>query len=427
MNFNDVNNQFIKRYPNIFKYNYAKNALGFQLRLILINEEEIVDANMLTIKKRLFKTNRVINLLFNFSLKIISKFHNKHIIFIRANCFSRQSFIKIKEKLELLGFQIFGSGQRINDKKSFLYYFINFTWIYDFLERTSSTYQLISVYRCYSSKALDKLLDNNVFLNEFDKSIKIDIKRVSNVLKILKIRSILLNTDQTIFSYIFVKAAKENKLPNSVIAHGNFRSQHLVGVLPIHVDKIFVWTKNIEEIINNITSSNVAEHVDGIKNNIILKNKFIRNKIIFAASPINLYATRNYISEYLSILSRLSKICINYDLIFCPHPQDCNLKKYEIIRIGFKWSNRNIYKEAKDAKLIIGSHTSFLYEAENSGFPVIQLKDICFNEKTTSKNNQRLMDINYLEKVGINNIIDEYEPKYINENNLYNIVNFLSG
>ena len=427
MNFNDVNNKFIKMYPNIFNYNYAKNALGFQLRLILINEEEIVDANMLNIKKRILKTNKVINFLFNFSLKIISNFQKKHIIFMRANCFSWESFIKIKEDLELLGFQIFGSGQRINDKKSFLYYFISFTWIYDFLERTSSTYKLISIYKCYSYKALDKLLDDNGFLNEFNKSIKIDIKRVSNVLKILKIRSILLNTDQTIFSYIFVQAAKENKLPNAVIAHGNFRSQHLVGVLPIYVEKIFVWTKNIEENINNTTRSNVAKHVDGIKNNIILKNKFSKNKIIFAASPINLYANRNYISEYLSILNRLSKICINYDLIFCPHPQDSNLIKYEVISIGFKWSKRNIYTEAKDARLIIGSHSSFLYEAEKSGFPVIQIKDICFNEKTTSKNNKKLMDMNYLEKVGINNIIKKYELKCIKKNNLHNIVNFLSG
>ena len=43
--------------------------------------------------------------------------------------------------------------------------------------------------------------------------------------------------------------------------------------------------------------------------------------------------------------------------------------------------SKKTYEEAKVAKLVIGTHSSFLFESHNSGIKTIQISDLCSNPK----------------------------------------------
>ena len=147
----------------------------------------------------------------------------------------------------------------------------------------------------------------------------------------------------------------------------------------MHSDKIFVWSKDTKDLINNFLKNKVAVEVKGIKSSIIKSNKDRRN-IIFASDPFRFI---NKQTE-LKLIKLLKKIKTLYDpskLIFCLHPSD-NLKKEirkKIKDTGWKLSKNSIYREAENAKLVIGGVSSFLFESNQNNIPSIQLIELVQN------------------------------------------------
>ena len=69
-------------------------------------------------------------------------------------------------------------------------------------------------------------------------------------------------------------------------------------------------------------------------------------------------------------------------LIYCMHPEDSKTELSKLFKnLKITISAKSIYNEATKAKIVLGSHSSFLFESIKSGIKAIQIKDICINPK----------------------------------------------
>ena len=69
-------------------------------------------------------------------------------------------------------------------------------------------------------------------------------------------------------------------------------------------------------------------------------------------------------------------------LIYCMHSEDSKTELSKLFKnLKITISAKSIYNEATKAKIVLGSHSSFLFESIKSGIKAIQIKDICINPK----------------------------------------------
>ena len=87
------------------------------------------------------------------------------------------------------------------------------------------------------------------------------------------------------------------------MAHGTLKDFHLVSALPLHSDKIFVWSKDTQDLINYFSKNKVAVEIKGIKSSIIKSNKDSRN-IIFASDPLK-FINEEIELKFIKLLKKL--------------------------------------------------------------------------------------------------------------------------
>lgn len=367
------------KYDQVFHNQDLKNLLGLQIRLHETGHSKVVDENLKKIIKRQFFLKKITKLfLFVYSLlfKLLNKRSN---VFLRSfstsDKYEKELFEKLKKnKIGVLGITSYNKSF-INKLK----YLINQTWIFDIIERSLEISSVLSKYKCNNINTLLNTINNKNFFNEIITAYEKDIIYTSKILLNLNLSGVLIHSDQTPVGYIFTKAARNNKIKSAVLAHGTLKDFHLVSTLPLHSDKIFVWSKDTQDLINNFLKNKVAVEIKGIKSSIIISNKDRRN-IIFASDPFRFINKQ----KELKLIKLLKKIKTLYDpskLIFCLHPSD-NLKKEirkKIKDTGWKLSKNSIYREAENAKLVIGGVSSFLFESNQNNIPSIQLIELIQN------------------------------------------------
>ena len=260
-----------------------------------------------------------------------------------------------------------------------LKYLINQTWIFDIIERSLEINSVLSKYKCNNINTLINTINNKNFINEIIIAYKKDLIYTSKIFLNLNLSGVLIHSDQTPVGYIFTKAARNNKIKSAVLAHGTLKSFHLVSVLPLHSDKIFVWSKDTEDLINYFSKNKVAVEIKGIKSAIIKSNKDRRN-IIFASDPFK-FINEEIELKFIKLLKKIKTLYDPSKLIFCIHPSD-HLKKEigrKIKDTGWNLSKYSIYREAENAKLVIGGASSFLFESNQNNIPSIQLTELLQN------------------------------------------------
>ena len=279
-----------------------------------------------------------------------------------------------KKKIKTLGTCSF-----LNNKIGKIKYVLNNTFIYDVLERTSETYLTLAKYDVNSLKKLEHLFINENFINEIRISYNKDLLFFQKILKKMNVIGLLIHSDQTPIGYILTQAAKKNKIKTAVLAHGTLSDTYMVAVLPLHSEKIFVWNKQSEIYINMCSSKTSAEYLEGINHKKIILNKQ-QDKILFVFDSI-IFINEKLENEFYDFIKQLNILKGDYDLICCLHPADEHKvnKKNLSLRYGIKWSTKNIYTEAKNAKVVIGGVSSFLYESYYNGINTIQIKNLIYN------------------------------------------------
>ena len=80
-----------------------------------------------------------------------------------------------------------------------------------------------------------------------------------------------------------------------------------------------------------------------------------------------------------------------------------------------------------DASLVIGAHSSFLYESYQSGIPTIQIKDLCFDYDRLKTENIPLKSIDYFKNNSSDFLIKLTNTIKKQNNNISDIVNFISN
>lgn len=375
-------NKLINKKYNFKEYNsLLKPIFELQFRLIEKKEGYIADRNYKKFLNRKLKFRFIIKKLFFFYLSVIYFLSRGSNIFIRSSVMSEELEIDFKKKLKKFNINTVGTLSYRQDIFSFLKYISLGTWYYDICERTLEINHTLTKYNCYDIFELIKLQNNKSFNFELKNSYQKDINYISKVQKKMNLTGALINTDQTPFGVLFAKAAHKNNINTAILAHGNFRNPYLISVLPLNAKRIFVWSKQTELLINSTYQKKVSEKIAGIKNNIVKKNPY-RNNILFAASPVNQIIKNKKKKIFLKILKYLSQMAKPAKLIYCMHPEDSKTELSKLFKnLKITISAKSIYNEATKAKIVLGSHSSFLFESIKSGIKAIQIKDICINPK----------------------------------------------
>ena len=380
-NYLNFNIKIKNKTDRLFINKDLKNLFQLQIRL---NESGhlnrgIADENLVKLTKRQFFGKDIIKfIIYIYSLffKLINK---KPKIFFRSFSASETYENKLFENLKKKNINSLGIISYNKSLKNKLRYVINHTWIFDMIERSLETSSVISKYKCTTNKKLYKKFESKNFIGNISSALKKDIFFISKILVNLNIHGVLIHSDQTIPGYIFIKAARNNKIKCAVLAHGTLKNINLTSVLPLHADKIFVWSQETKDLINHLSRKETAILVKGIKSSII-KTKKNKNKIIFASDPLG-FIDRKLEIKFIQFLKKVKNFHDSAKLIFCSHPSDCRTNKIfqKIEESGWNLSQKSIYYEARDAKLVIGGVSSFLFESNQNNIPSIQLLELLQN------------------------------------------------
>ena len=327
-------------------------------------------------------------------------------IFLRSKSLSKKSNLLLKNKFNQLDYCVYGAGY--NTSK--LNYILHLTFIYDLLERTSDTIAVLKKHDCKSILKLKKIKKKFFFIKDLNKAYKKEVFFIKKILEILKIKALLLHTDQTLFSTLIIDAAKELKIDTAVIAHGIFSNEKLVGVLPLKANKIFTWTNQLSYKINKITKSTKAIYIPGIKFNLLDKSTK-RTNIVYAGSPFYLIKKEKLEIIFFKTLNVIKKNHPKEKIIFCAHPmEDSEDFKFKIEEIGLIFSKNRTYSELEKARVVYGDFSSILYESVNNYINSFQIKELVRNKVHFIENVTR---VSYKK---IKNL--DFKKKYFNKKNL---------
>jgi len=377
---------FEKKLFNNYKFlkSEEKTLEIFQLqfRLCALNESQIASTNLKKILKKRLRFRLVLKFFFYIYICLINLFISKPKIFFRSNTMSTISENILKSEFAKKNIYTIGTLSFKNKFLHYLKYIYSNTWYYDLCERTSEIFFILSKYKCDNSKKLIKLSQSKKFCLDIKKALITDCDFVKKVQNKINLQGVILNNDQTPFAYIFIEVANKSLIKTAVLAHGNFRNPFMVSVLPLRAQKIYVWSKKSETLINKNLKSRKAEFLKGIKYGIIQPKKKPKN-ILFVASPYKTIIKSNKNKIFNNILKTLKLNSSPGRLVYCAHPEDYrnNVLKRLLIKNQIIYSKNSAYYEASNARVVLGSHSSFLFESKACGIPTFQIKDICVHPK----------------------------------------------
>lgn len=357
-----------------------KKVFELQYRIIELGLPEIVDSNLEQFIKKSDFNNPVSRLFISMLISFIAAFLNRNVIFFRSKVASKHFEKHIFQKLKKSKFQKLGVLSFDNSTSTVLKYIFSFCWVYDLLERSTLFSCELKKQNCKSAEELIFLSNSKSFNTKLNDSLLKDIEFICWALKKLKIKSIVIHTDQNFFGVMIALAARKCKIRVSVIAHGNFVPPFINAVLPLHADKLFVWSNWTKVLINECAGSDCAELVEGLKYGIIERNRNPSNILIVCCGLAGWSTSK--IVDFKNSLDLIRLKFSEENIVYCTHPSGSPNELVEYANaLNFKVSKKSTYKEAKSAKLILGGDTSFLLEAIISGIPTFQLKEHCLEPK----------------------------------------------
>lgn len=371
-----------KKYSHLSNYGHCRYIFELNLRLAELKEDKFANINIRNFIKKQFFLSNLIKKIFVFILMILNFFLKEKYIFIRSKTLSYTSYKILKKKFEENNINVLGTAFFKNNLRAKFKYILSSAWFFDIFERTLEVAQVFKSFNIKNIDQLKKNLRSRLFLEKIKLAYRNDLNYASKIIKNLKLKGLLLHTDQTPSGFIFIMAAKSLNLKTSVLAHGNFRSPFLSAVLPLHADRIFTWTEASKDFINKCLRKNKAFYIEGIKSNII--ERVSDDKIIFASSPFKIIKTNNYEKIFFRMLRDLNRLNLK-QLIFCPHPEEDDLNLFRFLKKMKIKISKDLYDVTKYAYLVLGSHSSFLFESYSSGIPTAQISDICSNPKEHQK------------------------------------------
>lgn len=378
--FLNFDKDFEHKYKFLNDKKNLKNIFQFQLRLFELKEHDTANSNLKKIIRRQFSFSFFFRHFLILFTKIFGIFFKKRNFFFRSNVSTSEFDSLLKNKLSEKQFDVIGTTFYQNNFKGNKNYLTTFTWIFDIFERSLEVVKILKKKNCSDIYALIDMLESTKFRETLDFAYIQDYNFAVKILKNLNIHGVLINSDQTISGNIFIEAAKKIKVRTAILAHGNFRNPYLCGVLPLHADKIFVWSKKTEKHINECLDEKRSQFIEGIKLKII-KRKSVAKKILFVASPFKIVKSNNYVDNFIKIIKSIKELSQEDNFIFCPHPSEKDKDLFKILSNLQINISKKTYEEAKAAKLVIGTHSSFLFESHNSGIQTVQIRDLCSNPK----------------------------------------------
>ena len=110
----------------------------------------------------------------------------------------------------------------------------------------------------------------------------------------------------------------------------------------------------------------------------IFRRRITKRRLIVAASPWYIYNTPVKQEIFKRGLLELKDNWPDYELIFCPHPLESSNELIELVKkLGFKYKKNKTSSLAVSASIVVGGHSSILFECSNNSIPTFQLKELC--------------------------------------------------
>ena len=360
-----------------FSTRFIDDVFDYNFRLLFCGDGYLADRNIRKIIRR-NSLNYLWLTLFYFTIFFFGLFKSDA-IFLRSKSTSLEFSSDLKRELKLLGYRVYGSLSIFNKRDYFEENIFTGAVAFDFFERSLCIIRRIKTAKCTCIEDIFKLRSDKSFCDGFNRAFIKDVARAEKMIKVMKIQGILLHTDQTAVSIIFCIAAKNLGIPFGVLGHGDFRSKPMISVLPLRADKIFVFTSySFTNLASNLPRSKV-----GLLENLkigILKSKTPCRKLVVASSPFYIYDNEEKIEIFKKSFQNLKLNWPDYELVYCAHPleKDPNIKIY-LEKIGFRYVSGQTHSEAQTAAIVVGGHSSFLFECAVNSIPVFQIKEHCIN------------------------------------------------
>ena len=355
-----------------YPIDYLFNCL---FRLHYTGRSDLADRNIRKLNRHA-EYWHIWNLLFRLAIFYLSHF-NRISVFIRSNGASKLFSDRLKDHAKLKGVAVYGTLYFDGSIGASLNYIFSGTYIFDLFERSLCTSRVIKEFKCLTIEQALGLSSDTKFSTALKSALENDIMKAVSIIKKLRITGALVHTDHTTSTGIFCIAAKQLGVPVAVLAHGDFRSPLMISVLPLRADKIFMFTDRSFELICSELSEEKVGLVKTMKS-AVFKRRPSKRKVIVAASPWYIYNTPVKKERLKCGLLELRENWPDYELIFCPHPLENSNELMSLVKdLGFKYNAGKTSALVVNASVVVGGHSSILFECSKNSIPTFQLKELC--------------------------------------------------
>lgn len=281
------------------------------------------------------------------------------------------------------------TNEILSSRKLKAKYFYDQGCVFELFRRSMHFYCVLNEFHVFDLVSLKTALKSDLFLDKLEVAVKADTKNALQVMRYWQPKALVMNADQTPEAHAIVKAAASFGVKTCVIAHGYFKNPWWVSVLPLYVDRLYVWTEDVRKRVLEADSKNSVYTLGGVKWRGIDKASQVYNRILVAGSPLYQYESNpRHLAAFKDAIAELGNIknTLGYDVFYKPHPLECNdmlldkiLERHGILKIS-----GDIYRLAAESLVVCGGLTSFLYEAVQSDIIAVQIEELSVFEPRES-------------------------------------------
>lgn len=253
---------------------------------------------------------------------------------------------------------------------------------------SSKSKRMLSRFRTADKEVWFQLLGDKELMIRLDRLVKQDVIRTAKLVKKLGI-DIFINTgDSSGNARVLIESSKYFDSKTISFAHGYFTEPTLIGVAPVRSDKLILWTEKQRLEMSNVLDRDQAEKLTYVgypKKYLINEDK---DKDTTALILMGIASGKTYLEEILKdqkLNSMFEKIIeslkvFSTSVILRIHPNERNREMTYINefvkKTNVKLSEDDLYSEISRAQYILGTNSSTLVEAANSGKKVFLIEEL---------------------------------------------------
>jgi len=231
----------------------------------------------------------------------------------------------------------------------------------------------------------DRFISSEEHMNQLNKIVKSELEKTINIIKKLKITTIISEGESPPQHRIMLEAAKSLGVRYVVIAHGYVTNSYLDTICPIRSDYLFVWTRQQKDIVSKYITERekIKIRYEGYPKIISNINNYNSKKIVLLILSLveSDEKKKKTINNIKKLLLRIDK---DYEsTIIRLHPLQWKDEGFikDLKKTGAVVSFDNSITDLKKAKIVLGMPSSLLFEAYCNNKIAYQIKEMIYGNE----------------------------------------------